>query len=246
MTKMNRYRIFFRPQVNTFVLFLVARVGSTYLTSLMKSHPQILALSEELRDLEEQGAVAQMKWSEKFLTPPLIGKHKVRGFNVKLVHLCDPEGFARLLNEKGCKIVHMQRRNRVKAVISRLNGERLYDKTGMWGLFNESNRLPPMHVDLAKFDEYLNHREKMDFEMDSYVRSIGRPLRPLCYEDLLADRDAFLGSLYEFLEVDPFPVQGETLKITSDDLREVVLNFDELRDHYAGTPYEQMFDEVVA
>src|SRR3990172_11108931 len=152
---MNRYKLFIRPQVNKFVLFLVARVGSTYLTSLMKSHPHILALGEELVDLEKQGAEAQLKWSEKFLTPPLIGPHKVRGFNVKLVHLCDRDGFTRLLNEKDCKIIHLQRRNRVKAVISRLNGERLYEKTGMWGLFDESNRLPPMQVDLAKFDEYL-------------------------------------------------------------------------------------------
>lgn len=242
---MERYKIFFRPQVNNFVLFLVARVGSTYLTSLMRSHPQILALSEELRDLEEQGSEVQLSWSEKFLTPPLVGKHKARGFNVKLVHLCDPDRFARLLQEKDCKVIHMQRRNRVKAVISRINGKRLYNKTGMWGLFDESNRLPPLQVDLAQFEEFLKHREKMDFEMEAYVKNLGRPLLPLYYEDLLEDQDAFLDGLYEFLEVDPFRVEGETLKITSDNLREVVLNFDELRACYVGTQYEHMFDEVI-
>jgi len=242
---MERYKIFFRPQVNNFVLFLVARVGSTYLTSLMRSHPQILALSEELRDLEEQGAEVQLSWSEKFLTPPLVGKHKARGFNVQLVHLCDPDRFARLLQEKDCKVIHMQRRNRVKAVISRINGKRLYNKTGMWGLFDESNRLPPLQVDLAQFEEFLKHREKMDFEMEAYVKNLGRPLLPLYYEDLLEDQDAFLDGLYEFLEVDPFRVEGETLKITSDNLREVVLNFDELRACYVGTQYEHMFDEVI-
>jgi len=242
---MERFKIFFRPQVNNFVLFLVARVGSTYLTSLMRSHPQILALSEELRDLEEQGSEVQLSWSEKFLTPPLVGKHKARGFNVKLVHLCDPDRFARLLQEKDCKVIHMQRRNRVKAVISRINGKRLYNKTGMWGLFDESNRLPPLQVDLAQFEEFLKHREKMDFEMEAYVKNLGRPLLPLYYEDLLEDQDAFLDGLYEFLEVDPFRVEGETLKITSDNLREVVLNFDELRACYVGTQYEHMFDEVI-
>ena len=243
---MNRYKLFIRPQVNKFVLFLVARVGSTYLTSLMKSHPHILALGEELVDLEKEGAQAQLGWSDKFLTPPLVGRYKVRGFNVKLVHLCDRDRFTRLLNEKECKIIHLQRRNRVKAVISSLNGERLYEKTGMWGLFDESNRLPPMQVELEKFDNYLKHREKMDLEMEAHVKSIGRPLLSLYYEDLLADRNAFLSGLYRFLEVEPFPVEGETLKITSDDLREVVLNFDELRGRYAGTQYEPMFEEVVA
>ena len=242
---MNRYKIFFRPQVNKFVLFLVGRVGSTYLTSLMKSHPQIYALSEELRDLEKQGADVQMEWSSKFLTPPLMGRHKAIGFNVKLVHICAPDRFARLLSERECKVIHMQRRNRVKAVISRLNGERLYDKTGMWGLFDASNRLPPMEIDLAKFEEYLKHREKMDLEMESYVKGLGRPMMPLYYEDLLADQNTFLQQLFTFLEVDPFPVKGQTLKITSDNLREVVQNIDELRARYVGTQYERMFEEVI-
>jgi hypothetical protein len=36
------------------------------------------------------------------------------------------------------------------------------------------------------------------------------------------------------------------LKITSDNLREAVTNFDELRACYQGTFYENMFDEVLA
>ena len=38
---------------------------------------------------------------------------------------------------------------------------------------------------------------------------------------------------------------GQVRKNTNDDLREAVSNFDELRSHYIGTPYEQMFDEVL-
>ncbi len=35
------------------------------------------------------------------------------------------------------------------------------------------------------------------------------------------------------------------IKNTSDDLRKVIMNFDELRSHYIGTPFELMFDEVL-
>ena len=38
---------------------------------------------------------------------------------------------------------------------------------------------------------------------------------------------------------------GQVRKNINDDLREAVSNFDELRSHYVGTPYEQMFDEVL-
>jgi hypothetical protein len=42
------------------------------------------------------------------------------------------------------------------------------------------------------------------------------------------------------------PLEARTLKHTNDDLRQVILNFDELRSGYAGTPYEHMFDEALA
>ena len=40
-------------------------------------------------------------------------------------------------------------------------------------------------------------------------------------------------------------VTSNSLKVTSDDLRDSVKNFDELRARYVGTPYEPMFDEVL-
>lgn len=237
--------IILRDQVSTFVLFLVARVGSTYLTSVLASHPQITALGEELRDREKDGATAQLDWSRKFLTPPLVGRHRSRGFNVKLVHLADRDAFAELLREKNCRILHMARRNRIKSVVSRMNGSRLFDKTGMWGLFDKSNRPPALTVDLAQFDEYLRHRERVDRELEDYVGRLGLRTLNLYYEDMLRDEDGFLKKLYAFLDVDPHPVKGQTLKITSDDLRQAIVNFDEVHAQYKGTEYEPMFDEVI-
>jgi len=237
--------IYFGNQVNKYVLFLVARVGSTYLTSLLNSHPNILALGEELRDLKEEGAETQLEWTKNFFNPSIVGRNAAIGFNVKLVHTMDPEAFAQLLHDNQCKIIHLYRRNRVKAVVSRLNGERLYKKTGKWGLFDESNRPSSFVVDPAKFEEYLNHREKMDRQLAEYVNQLDLPTLDLVYEDLLRDEKAFLDGIYSFLEVPPRVVEGSTLKITSDDLRQVIENFDEIRANYVGTEYEVMFDEVL-
>jgi hypothetical protein len=68
----------------------------------------------------------------------------------------------------------------------------------------------------------------------------------MVYEDLLVNRDKVLSQVFDFLGVDPFPVQGKTLKNTSDDLKEVILNFEQLRSKYLGTKFESMFDEVLA
>jgi len=237
--------IYFRNEITRYVLFLVARVGSTYLTSLLNSHPNITAEGEALRDLEEEGAEVQLRWAREFLNPPLVSRNAAMGFNVKLVHLVDPAAFAQLLQEQECKIIHLQRRNRIKAVVSRLNGRRLYKQTGMWGLFDESERPGAFHVDPEEFDEFLKHRERVDAELENYVDTLALPTLKLFYEDLLADEDAFLDGVFSFLDVPAKLVEGQTLKITSDDLREVILNFDEIRGNYVGTKYEAMFDEVL-
>jgi len=237
--------LYLRKEITRYVLFLVGRVGSTYLTSLLDSHSRIEALGEALRDLEDEGAEVQLRWATEFLSPPLVSRKAARGFNVKLVHLADLDAFSELLHEQECKIIHLQRRNRVKAVVSRLNGRRLHKRTGMWGLFEESDRPGAFHVDPEEFNEFLKHREQVDKELEDYVDNLGLPTLELFYEDLLTDENAFLNDVFAFLNVPSKQVEGRTLKITSDDLREVILNFDEIRGNYVGTKYEAMFDEVL-
>jgi hypothetical protein len=77
------------------------------------------------------------------------------------------------------------------------------------------------------------------------VEDLVLPTLRLYYEDLLIDERTIFARVLSFLEVQPKPLQGGTLKNTSDDLREAISNFDELRSHYLGTPYEQMLDEVL-
>ena len=52
--------------------------------------------------------------------------------------------------------------------------------------------------------------------------------------------------MFAFLDVPERAVQSKTLKHTSDDLRQVITNFDDLRARYTGTRYASMFDEVLA
>ena len=82
---MTRRSIFFKSQVNPFVLLFVERAGSTYLTSLLNSHPDVLALREQFDVLKQagKGTEAQLAWARELLTPPLIGRNRARGFKTK-------------------------------------------------------------------------------------------------------------------------------------------------------------------
>jgi LPS sulfotransferase NodH len=239
---------YLRPQVTAYVILFIERDGSTYLTSMLMEHPEIQAEYEKFAVLRQGGASGkeQLDWLASFLTPPWIGKKAALGFKTKLVDVLDMDGFTRLLKEKNCHIIQMRRRNMVKAVVSRINARRLYEASGKWNLYKESDRLPPLEIDPYLFDQYLEERRQADQALDEYAQGLGLPKIKVNYEDLLVDRERVMNELFKFINVRPQPLQGKTLKNTQDDLREVVLNFDGLRAHYAGTAYAPMFDEVLA
>lgn len=239
---------FLRQEVTPFVILFIERDGSTYMTSMLGSHPAIEMVYERFSVMVLRGdsAAEQLGWARDYFTPPLIGRRAAMGFKTKLVDILDPDGFAALLHEKKCRIIRMQRRNTVKAVISRINARRLYEATGKWNLYDKSDRMPPMTVEPADFLQYLGEREEAEQALDAYVQRLQLPTLTISYEELLVDRDGVLAAVFSFLGVEPHAVEEKTMKHTRDDLREVVTNFDELRQSVADTPYAAMFDEVLA
>jgi LPS sulfotransferase NodH len=225
-----------------FVLPFTARSGSTYLVGTLASHPEI-AMKWEWLGGKDGGT--QLRAVRRFFTRSPHAQYPAVGFKTKLGDVKDLEGFARLLREMGARIIAMQRRNNVKQVVSRVNAERINDATGYWNLWNEEDRLPPATIDVVEFSKRLENVEEQKRGLESYVKRLELPTLWLDYEDLLVDQRATLERVFSFLGVRFEPVQGGSIKNTSNDLREAVSNFDELRSRYVGTPYEQMFDEVL-
>ena len=239
--------VFFRSQITPYIILFIERDGSTYLTSLLMSHPHIHAIYERFAVLRKKGASAQeqLDWASNFYNIPLLSRKAALGFKTKLVDVLNLEGFTDLLTRKNIRVIQMQRRNRVKAVISRINAARLHEISGKWNLYNETNRLPPIEVDLDQFDLYLKEREVADNQLNGYVDQLNLPKHKIIYEDLLVDKDNTLREIMDFLNVKHVPLQAKTLKNTKDNLSEAVLNLDELRQRYSGSVYANMFDEVL-
>lgn len=237
----------FRFQVTPFVILFVERAGSTFLITALKSHPEVQALTEKFDAMRKEGkdAAEQLEWANTYLTPPLVGTHRAVGFKTKLVDVLDRDGFARLIAERKCHVIQMLRRNPVKAVVSTLNARRQWNLSGNWNRLSDNTKLPPFTVDPAEFARLLEEREQLDRDVEGYVTALQRPTLRLFYEDLLQDEHAFVSKTLNFLNCADLPLTSLTLKNTSDDLREAVVNFDELRASYAGTRYESMFDEVM-
>jgi LPS sulfotransferase NodH len=237
--------LYLRPFVNRFAILFVGRTGSTYLQELLDSHPNIRCLGEALPELKDRGATSQLQWVEWALTPPLIGPYRALGFKTKLSDVLDHKGFGQTLKRNQVKIIHLQRRNRIKAAVSYFNVRRVWEKTGEWGLYDEKDRPDLVYIDPLEFDQALKRREEYERVLGDFVNQIDLPLISMDYDDLLLQRDKALLMIYDYLRVKPKPVFTNAKKITTDNLRNAFLNYDELRSHYVGTPYESMFDETL-
>ncbi|NNC86882.1 MAG: hypothetical protein HKN82_00320 [Akkermansiaceae bacterium] len=233
-----------------FVVLFEGRSGSTFFIEALDSHPRIRAHKELLAEVKkkvERGKAEPEDQAECLRRLFVPGDHDYDaiGFKTKYKDILDPEGFARLIGEYDARVILLQRRNRIKLMVSLMNAVRLNAATGDWNLYSESDRQPMLHVDLEQFAGWLQRTEKANAAMNDYADRLERPMLRLCYEDLLMKPGPSFERICEFLGVPPAGMQAQCKKNTSDDLREVVENFEELKAAFAGTPYEEMFDEVL-
>ena len=236
-----------RRRIARFVILFPGRVGSTFLVSALDAHPDVEAKGERLDPLRADGAAAQLDWTRRYLRGPLVNRHRAVGFKTKLRDVLDQDGFAALLHELDARVVLLDRRNDVKHVVSRITARALKDTTGRWNRYagDDAAPTPAVHVEPDDFDARLRAVVAEKATIVDYVDRLGLPDLRVDYEDLLAAPDETFGAVLAFLGVRVLPMTGATVKHTSDDLRDVIANFDEVRARYAGTPYAPMFDEIL-
>jgi LPS sulfotransferase NodH len=233
-----------------FVVLFEGRSGSTFLVESLDSHSKIRAEKELLAMLKKRfkegraEAGEQLEWIENLY---LTGNHdyEVVGFKTKFKDILDPEGLANLLKENEVRVILLQRRNRIKLLVSLLNAMRLNEATGDWNLYKESDRMMTLRVDVEEGQKWLEASEIQNRKLNDYARSLGLPFLELSYEDILVDQEKTFRQVCKFLGVAFEPLKGGTKKNTSDNLRDVLENFDELKDAFKGTRYEAMFDEIL-
>jgi len=228
-----------------FVVLFQGRTGSTYFIEGLDSHPAIRARGEVLVTIELiSDSAGQLRWIDEFLRSRPPGVSAI-GFKTKLKDVLDQGGLSRLLREHDTRIILMQRRNLIKWVVSFFNSVRIEEETGDWNLYRTDDRPPPFRIDPDTFDSWLGAVVEKKRLLDEFVAGLGLQTLGVEYEEILKNEASVWKKAFSFLEVPHAGVEGRCIKSTSDDLRECVLNFEELRERYVGSGYEVMFDEVL-
>jgi LPS sulfotransferase NodH len=227
------------PTPTRFVILFEGRTGSSYLISALSSLPHIQAADEILAGLDGEAQRALVRDFFLAARPPLV---RALGFKTKLRDIRDPVAFSGQLESLGGRVIHLTRVNKVKLAVSRLNGRRLHELTGQWNQTAAGPALAPFAPTLEEFDSALRFRMERETALDAYIPTLRVPVLTVRYEDLFPEGAATFARIFDFLGAEPGPVSSPVVKITDDDLRKVLLNFDELRRHYAGTENGAMFD----
>jgi LPS sulfotransferase NodH len=241
-----------------FVILTTPRTGSNYLCSLLNSHPQVLCHHELYnasgiftaldlrsrsayyfgtladRDRDPLGFLARM-WGKSF-GRPVVGFKLTRGQNRAV--------FEAVLADRAVRKVVMRRKNRVKTYVS----EMIAQLTGEWESYpgiRLSASPPKIPVPPAGLFRFVEHNETYFDDIARRLAGSGQEALAVGYEELIAG-DAGKGGdtverrIFAYLGIDPGVdgVKPATRKQNPTDLKQLITNFDELREALAGTELE--------
>ena len=236
-----------RDPKNFFIVLFEGRTGSSYLIDKLNKHPNIAAYGEMLDSLRDETDAGRLQL-EKIRHNFYLGYRRPIesvGFKTKLTVIGDPTGLGQLIDNEHVRIIHLRRRNLVKLAVSSLAAARLHDRTGQWNLFDENDRLKPFHIGYQEFNDRLQYKISVNQTLDKFIAGLHVPVIRLYYEDMLTDEDSYFRKLYKFLDIPDIACISNIKKNVPDDLKQLVLNVDELKEHYSGTELYKMFDEVL-
>jgi hypothetical protein len=228
------------------------RTGSNYLCTLLNSHPEILC-HHEIFNPHVVGVARHLQNTDFHLgtieereRDPIefLGRvwQRPEGRRVVGFKLCWKQNeaiFDAVLADPSIRKIVLKRRNRIKGFVSLL----LARQTGEWVIYNDAatpGARPKVHVDEAELRQHIAFNDAYYAEIDSAIRQPGHLSHVMYYEDLFSE--ASLREMLKFLDVaepDPAVLTGQTWKLSSTSLRDLVAGFDGLESSLRGTPLEE-------
>lgn len=238
-------RWFTQKETIRFIILFEGRTGSTWLCDMLDRHPNIKCHHEILVKAGRKGGQEGVHTCfRNAMNGAIPNDKRVIGLKAKLRQVFDLSAFRQLLIDTHVHVIHMKRQNVIKQTVSALRSAELEKRTGKFNIWDrhEQDRVEALWVDPQRFRSKLELQIERNQLSKDFVASLSLPLIDVDYENLYSQTDNELCRIHQFLTVPHHTAVSRVLKHTSDDLREVVLNFDELRAMFSGTQYEAMFE----
>jgi hypothetical protein len=138
----------------------------------------------------------------------------------------------------GLKVIHLKRRNLLRAIVS----QKLANSSGVWVKRSKRNVVAPQTIELSH-DECLNDFERtrrLRVEFDEHFSC--KDKLDVIFEELATDTGRVMNDVQSFLGIERHVLKAGTQRQSSRSLAESVANYAQLRESFAGTEWESMFE----
>lgn len=236
------------------------------LVQLLRSHPEICSHSEVftpnritgitgtyLKKSREQPDFLEKLSRERDCDPIRFlyeivldpqGK-KVVGFKLKHDELVLPE-FRALRDEIAAnldfRIIHLWRENLLRRFLSHCVVNRLARTTLVVEGQAMPAEAPPVRIDPLECQRDFETTLKRGAEFRELFA--GHRSFSLSYEEMVARHPKKMPALLNFLGVSPRELITTTKKLSNDNLRSAISNFNELRSYFAGSQFSKFFEDA--
>lgn len=203
-----------------FAIACVGRVGSSFLESLIDSHPDASCFGEIVShppvSLGSAAEVATFldRTLQAALTP-------VSGFKLPFFSLPLPEGIMTTLSERGFRFVHIQRKNKFDQYLSM----RLAQVNNAWRSDTGSYGVDRIHIEPEEALRHIAGFSSLEIQIPEQIGS-AFPYHPVSYEDVVSG-DALPG-LLDFLGLTRRPLTSVYQRQRRTSQRDAIVNYDEV------------------
>lgn len=137
-------------------------------------------------------------------------------------------------------VIHLRRDNLLKRLISSM----LMNKVGVVSTQDNANKNLKAEINVQRLLKYLDSDAELNRAEQDFVKKLEKrhPVYKVSYEDYFKDLESlnnYNKEIFEFIGVEPIEKMSGHKKILSNQLREVVGNYDELESAIKLTPYEE-------
>lgn len=229
---------------NRFVIYTRGRTGSNVLTELLNCHPEILCDTEIFNLMYCHSTVLfPLTYIKSCSKRATIHNKPVYGFKVKIAQLKFEHKYKNYdiilknLSDKGWKFLHLKRDNFLRHKLSNL----LMAETKISHIRNGDNFIPKkIKIDCKVLMEGIKYSEEVERTEEENLKLI--PHLKIQYEKDLVDNSKHQETadrIFEYLNLKPHKVNTNLKRITSENLEDVILNYDEVYNYFKNTEYNK-------
>ncbi len=222
-----------------FIVLTRSRTGSNLLLSFLNSHPNIFCEGEIFAKLDGADPIARFR--RAFGKQP---RHiHAKGFKLFYYHPLDADStelWGELERRREIRIIHLTRENILRTLLSR----KIAGIRDSWtGTRYDPADQRSKSVTVTADELNDGFRQTREWEQAATARFASHSVLGMSYEDLVRDSQDCHVKLCQFLGVSIGQPRTNLSQQNPESLRELMSNYDDLKAHFAGSPWATYFEE---